>query len=982
MSSTDDLGKVDAITCNITFSFDRGHEGISPWDQSIWGCRLRTPYTASSRYAGGQNHMPTHMHVDQTQTPNPSETSRSKSYASHESALMEGDRPTRDLLARETCSPGFHQIYETTTEGQAEMLEKGEIPPSRNDPEWSCILNPRYCCEACAMGKYQHESSKFLCLSCPHGFTNNKNGSAALEECCIPVDGIGLYNGGDKTFYNEFGINGSEHKIYAAYYVCQGRDTFNVEDKDDMDSGLNHRYDLAGCGVKEEHISTIPNVTDDVLKDFNLGSPGPICDDVHFTIQPMVGGASVASFIELDYGCPNCFFDLGPQGSLNVSFFLVSDGTVRPPELTFKMTEPPGVSRPRDTQLKTFESRKWKGIQQSPALDYSLDLDFPIDQFRGSDTPFTRHYAKMKCGANVSDPQFDSSIENCSAIPVTPVSTEIVIGKMLSGFNSAHEEQQARFACEYEDPVIPGQLLVHPWQGKALPRCEEEYSTRLRILNDSLFNDHTPYRQHAPRMDPLRLGVRIHARITPGHAGFTLGYRFAQSSDVCRAGSFSYNGVGPCDLCPAGKFAPVDAKTSSCFECPKGTYSDRNGADRCSACPLGKSTSDRGANSTQTCRYFCTAGKFSASGLEPCDECPRDTTQSRVGATYCESCFAGGITTGKTGTGFTNVFPWICMDSTGLQFGIEGRPEIIGRQIQVRVLWDIPEKFLDVGDIIAIFKGDAHDSIRQLVWMYASATDTTCTGWTDPGDSGCRQMGTNVVPRASTTFKFDSAGPGTYGVVFYSQRQQLRILTDTYVCLTEDELTGETSKFNFACPPDLGGWEARTGLKVCDKGKFSANGQFPCYDCEPGTVAGSFASTQCTECEQGYYSNEQCVAGQPCPVELQGLNSRERCVQCPAGKSTSQSKSVEQDCTLCEILWEETDEEVPFCARATEMIFNGTTPPLTTTPEPDFCGNGRVRNTEECDDGNLAPSDGCSEECTIEPRYKCMQEVLTISFVH
>ena len=257
--------------CNITFSFDSGHMGISPWDQSIWGCRLRVPYEdevtgfgrlpsrdgvcftggcagvdvpasgdAASRdeaEAADQDWTPVHMRVDQT--PTPSETSHSVSHASYErSTLVQGKRPARDLLAWETltipyssssptstptCLPGFHEIYETTPEGRDQMIKEGESPPNKEDPQWSCLMNPRYCCDQCAVGKYQPEMSKFQCLSCPHGFTNSKNGSDALGECCIPIDGIGLYNGGEQTFYNEFGINGSSHKIRAAYYFCDGK---------------------------------------------------------------------------------------------------------------------------------------------------------------------------------------------------------------------------------------------------------------------------------------------------------------------------------------------------------------------------------------------------------------------------------------------------------------------------------------------------------------------------------------------------------------------------------------------------------------------------------------------------------------------------------------------------------------------------------------------------------------------------------------
>ena len=36
-----------------------------------------------------------------------------------------------------------------------------------------------------------------------------------------------------------------------------------------------------------------------------------------------------------------------------------------------------------------------------------------------------------------------------------------------------------------------------------------------------------------------------------------------------------------------------------------------------------------------------------------------------------------------------------------------------------------------------------------------------------------------------------------------------------------------------------------------------------------------------------------------------------------------------------------------------------------------FCGNGAVEDSEQCDDGNSRPGDGCSGVCTIEPNYSC-----------
>src|SRR5689334_23220983 len=35
------------------------------------------------------------------------------------------------------------------------------------------------------------------------------------------------------------------------------------------------------------------------------------------------------------------------------------------------------------------------------------------------------------------------------------------------------------------------------------------------------------------------------------------------------------------------------------------------------------------------------------------------------------------------------------------------------------------------------------------------------------------------------------------------------------------------------------------------------------------------------------------------------------------------------------------------------------------------CGDGLVEGTEACDDGNLAPGDGCAATCTVETGYAC-----------
>ena len=47
----------------------------------------------------------------------------------------------------------------------------------------------------------------------------------------------------------------------------------------------------------------------------------------------------------------------------------------------------------------------------------------------------------------------------------------------------------------------------------------------------------------------------------------------------------------------------------------------------------------------------------------------------------------------------------------------------------------------------------------------------------------------------------------------------------------------------------------------------------------------------------------------------------------------------------------------------------------------DVCGDGVVGKSEECDDGNAKPGDGCSGVCAIDPGYDCLiaGEACTVS---
>lgn len=970
LCSATDLGAKQAIICNISFSFDHGHSALVPWDQYTWGCRIRKPGLPREQghVIGRDAPADARGGVDKMRSDWSSALSHASLSPSASAKLVnwlggEGDgqgalgpsgaqsRPARNLLQAPSCLAGSHKIYETTLAGQAAMNTQEETLPDSTDPQWSC-MSVGVCCDTCPVGKYQPLPDMFNCLSCPHGFTNDKNGSTSLSDCCLPTSAFGLYNKHLQTSFNRFGVRMATFSIYAEYHNCPISE------------------DGGGCVVKEE-VSTIPIVTDDVKATQRyLGEPGPFCADVQLSIQPMIGQASVGSLIQLDLdlNCSeysDCTFDLGPQDSLNISFYLVSSDTVMPPELVQQKTDPPTVSRPRDPQLNTFASRKWKEARSPAPLDYTLDHNYPLLQFTGSDTPLSQHYKKWNCSGI-----YVNGKHNCPRMEKINVSTHLVIQSLYAEFNAKHEAKLLRFACEYEDPAADD-ISPLPWLGTSLPKCQDDYASRKDNSNAMTFNDYTPHLRGALREAPYVIGIRVETSVSLGHAGFSIGYTYVQARDVCRAGSFSPSGSQPCSLCPIGKFSSADGTTGSCLDCARGSYTREEGKIQCSLCPAGTSTVSRAANSSQSCRYFCRAGRFSRTGMEPCELCPAHTTQSKLGARYCDPCFHGHITTGKSATGFTNVFPWQCLDATDLDFQIE-QVKLFARQLSMRVTWKIPEEALDVGDIVAIFKGHPYDSIRQLQWTYASAA--SCSGWVD--DSGCRQKGTSIKQWASVTFRFDTAGPGNYSAVYFSHQKGIRMLVDTWHCRNEAEFSGIATMDHFVCPPDAGGWEVSTGLYVCDKGKYSRDGQAPCFDCPSGTISDAFASTECTPCQQGFYANPKCTEDEACLAEHIGLESQERCIQCPRGQSTLKPSSNIEDCDSCQNLIK-ISSEVSGCDRPKESVVgvNVTSAIVMTTPVRAVCGGGVFSSTKQCDDGNTDARDGCSPTCTVEQYYKCLRQV-------
>ncbi len=61
----------------------------------------------------------------------------------------------------------------------------------------------------------------------------------------------------------------------------------------------------------------------------------------------------------------------------------------------------------------------------------------------------------------------------------------------------------------------------------------------------------------------------------------------------------------------------------------------------------------------------------------------------------------------------------------------------------------------------------------------------------------------------------------------------------------------------------------------------------------------------------------------------------------------------------------------PFIGDGHDGSRNVVSPTTTTTQLLPSCGNGIIDGVDECDDGNLAPGDGCDERCRVEQCWSC-----------
>uniref|UniRef100_A0A914MRZ1 Uncharacterized protein n=1 Tax=Meloidogyne incognita TaxID=6306 RepID=A0A914MRZ1_MELIC len=102
-------------------------------------------------------------------------------------------------------------------------------------------------------------------------------------------------------------------------------------------------------------------------------------------------------------------------------------------------------------------------------------------------------------------------------------------------------------------------------------------------------------------------------------------------------------GLPECFPCPKG----TAFVNNSCIQCPMGSFQDQEGQIRCKPCIENTYTLQSGAQSNESCLDVCGNGMFSATGMIPCQLCPRHTFAGPPpigGYKECEPCPEGTYT--------------------------------------------------------------------------------------------------------------------------------------------------------------------------------------------------------------------------------------------------------------------------------------------------------------------------------------------------
>jgi len=373
-----------------------------------------------------------------------------------------------------------------------------------------------------------------------------------------------------------------------------------------------------------------------------------------------------------------------------------------------------------------------------------------------------------------------------------------------------------------------------------------------------------------------------------------------------------------CTPCETGKYQPVISSSTTCIDCPAGSYSASTGSFQCTLCEAGKYSTATGAQTAAVC-INCATGKISNAGATRCmtlqekclaSACPFNSWPGEKTQTACHCCSGQRLEISfhqyyeyieyrclACETGFymnqnqqTFTTCTMCVDgkqsSGGTTYYVE--PYVLGSN---SVNWPYTGATECIDCVAGTYNQRSVNGIHTcdpcLPGSYATTSGQTVCQKCTAGKYLALPGQTSDVCLSCVAGTFSTAGasactsclPGSYSATSGLAACQ-QCTAGKYLALP-----GQTSDVCMSC---VAGTYSTAGASVCTDctaGKyFSLPSQTNdvCVSCVAGTYSAAGASV-CTDCTAGKYFS---LAGQTSNV----------CISCVAGKYSTAGSSVCTDC--------------------------------------------------------------------------------------
>ena len=367
----------------------------------------------------------------------------------------------------------------------------------------------------------------------------------------------------------------------------------------------------------------------------------------------------------------------------------------------------------------------------------------------------------------------------------------------------------------------------------------------------------------------------------------------------CNSGTSNANtgstSVSACVACSAGYYASTSG-LSSCSQCLPGTYAANTGTVTCTVCVAGTSSPSTGSTSAANCQN-CAVGYYSSAGSSSCTQCPVGTYADSVKSAQCTPCPAGKANPNTAGTSSSACS--CCLAGTSAVAGSSScaictigqySPSCSGVCINCSLGNYAPS-------------ANSPSCTVAPTGTYVDTTGATAYIQCPVGTANANTMSTSsssCIP-CSPGYFTNSLGTTTCTPCAAGYSQNLTGKTSCNPCPVRyyQSQTGQATCI--ICPVGSYQWQtAQNSCITCPSGTMqNTTGQITCIVCPIGTFQSNPGQTICTNCSAGYYQSypgqSSCIACAPGTYSpFPGSSS---CIQCPSG--SYQTFSGQSACNLC-----------------------------------------------------------------------------------